>query len=297
MSFKKSQMKSIKIYIEKAGLQTTIQDLGRFGLRAFGIPISGAMDSNAHQMANKLVGNDINASTLEMTLKGDKIHFLNHAKIAITGSDMSAKLNDNICPIYQIIEVEAGDILSFGFSKTGCRTYLAIQGKMKADFDFNSYSTYLYGKFGGYKGRKIANDDIITIENEINESVNFSIDKNKIPIYSNSISVKVIPAPEFDWFSKQVIRHFFETKYTVTTDNNRMGMKLSGLSILLEKPRKMISSPTALGTIQVLPNGQLIILLHDGQTTGGYPRIVNVVLEDIGRLAQLKTGDLVQFKS
>ena len=288
-------MKSIRIYIEKAGLQTTIQDLGRFGLRIFGIPISGAMDSNSHQIANRLVGNHINAPTLEMTLKGDKIHFLNHAKIAITGSDMSAKLNGKTCPMYQTIEARAGDILSFGFSKNGCRTYLAIKGKIKADFDFNSYSTYLYGKFGGYKGRKIENDDIITIENNINESINFSINKNEIPVYSNNISVKVIAAPEFDWFPKDMIERFFETKYEVAVDNNRMGMKLKGLPILLDKPRKMISSPTALGTIQVLPNGQLIILLNDGQTTGGYPRIANVILEDIGKIAQLKTGDFVKF--
>lgn len=289
-------MKSIKIYIEKAGFQTTIQDLGRFGLRAFGIPISGAMDSNAHKMANKLVGNNINAPTLEMTLKGDRIHFLNHATIAITGSDMSAKLNGKTCKRYEKIEVKAGDVLNFGFSKTGCRTYLAIQGQIKSDFDFNSYSTYLYGKFGGYKGRKIANDDIITIENDVKKSINFSVEKNKIPIYSNNISVKIIPAPEFDWFSKIMIKQFFKTNYKVTTDNNRMGMKLEGLPILLEKPRKMISSPTALGTIQVLPNGQLIILLHDGQTTGGYPRIANVIIEDIWKLAQLKANDLLSIR-
>ena len=289
-------MKSIKIYIEKAGLQTTVQDLGRFGLRSFGIPISGAMDTNAHQIANKLVGNDINAPTLEMTLKGDKIHFLNHAKIAITGSNMSAKLNGMPCQRYQMIEAKAGDVLSFGFSKTGCRTYLAIQGKIKADFDFNSYSTYLYGKFGGYKGRKIENDDIITIEKSISETVNFNIDQDQIPIYSNHISVKMIPAPEFDWFSKDTIEQFLKTRYKVTADSNRMGMKLSGLPIVLAESRKMISSPTALGTVQVLPNGQLVILLNDGQTTGGYPRIANVVLEDIGKLAQLKTGNSIQFE-
>jgi antagonist of KipI len=289
-------MKTIRIYIEKAGLQTTIQDLGRFGLRSFGIPISGAMDSNAHQIANKLVGNKISVPTLEMTLKGDRIHFLNHATIAITGGDMSAKLNAKPCLMYETIEVKAGDILSFGFSKMGCRTYLAIQGKIKADFDFNSYSTYLYGKFGGYKGRKTENDDIITIENEINARINFSISKNKIPVYSKNISVKVIPAPEFDWFSKEMIDQFFKTDYKVTIDNNRMGMKLSGFPIVLDESRKMISSPTALGTIQVLPNGQLIILLHDGQTTGGYPRIANVVLEDIGKLVQLTTGGLIKFE-
>ena len=289
-------MKSIRIYIEKAGLQTTVQDLGRFGLRSFGIPTSGAMDTNAHQLANEIVGNEINAPTLEMTLKGDKIHFLNHAMIAITGGDMVAKLNGSHCPMYQIIEVKAGDVLKFGFAKTGCRTYLAIQGRIKADFDFNSYSTYLYGKFGGYKGRKIANDDIITIENDFNKNINFKIDKNQIPVLATNVSVKVIPAPEFDWFTKPMIEQFLETDYRVTTDNNRMGMKLNGLPILLKKYRKMISSPTALGTIQVLPNGQLIILLHDGQTTGGYPRIANVVLEDIGKLVQLKAGNLIKFE-
>lgn len=289
-------MKSIKIYIEKAGLQTTIQDLGRFGLRSFGIPISGAMDANAHQLANKIVGNDINAPTLEMTLKGDKIHFLNHANIAITGGDMTAKLNGSHCQMYQIVEVKAGDILSFGFAKTGCRTYLAIQGRIKADFDFNSYSTYIYGKFGGYKGRKLANDDIITIEKDFYENEKVKVDKNEIPIITSNILVRVIPAPEFDWFDSSMIEQFLNTTYKVTADNNRMGMKLYGSPIHLKEPRKMISSPTALGTIQVLPNGQLIVLLHDGQTTGGYPRIANVILEDIGKIVQLKAENTIGFR-
>jgi antagonist of KipI len=293
---------TVRIYIEKAGLQTTVQDLGRFGLRSFGIPTSGAMDAEAHKMANVLVGNPKDAPTLEMTLKGDRVHFLNHALIAITGANMSPKLNEVPFPMYKAVIVQSGDVLNLGYAKTGCRAYLAIQGKLQADFDFNSYSTYFYGKFGGFKGRKLEDDDVLCFEKGFSDVVLPSVLDNEtakitIPVYDTSPCIRILPAPEFEWFPKSMVKQFLNTKYSVTADNNRMGMKLKGEPILLNKERKMISSPTALGTIQVLPNGQLIVLLQDGQTTGGYPRIANIVMDDIGKLVQLRAGNSLKFSS
>ncbi len=290
----------IKIKIKKAGFQDTYQDLGRFGWRKFGVPVSGAVDIFSHQWANWLVGNPIDFPTLEMTLKGGRYEFLANAQIAITGADFSPTINDKSIPNNQTIEVQKGDELNFSSAKKGCRAYLAIQGKINLTASFGSYSTYLNGQFGGFQGRFLKKEDIITIENKSQNS-SISLLKRTLPEHFqmknfNYITVRIIKGIEYNWLDETSKNRLFQQPFKVSNQSNRMGMQLESEPLIQQTNQQMISSGTTIGTMQLLPNGQIVVLLQDGQVTGGYPRIANVIQADLFRLAQLPPNGKIKFK-
>ncbi len=279
-----------RIEVLDGGLFTTIQDFGRVGFRKYGVPVSGVMDTNSYELANWLVGNPNGAPVLEFTLKGGRYLFHDNTVIAITGALMNPKINGSEIAMNCSLEIKEGDELELGFAKRGCRAYLAIQGDPKISKVMDSYSTYTTGKFGGFEGHTLKKGDILNWKNLGRDFEQRKTPIEQIPYFSSKITVRVIKGVEWDWFDQSLKDQFLNSKYFIGSSSNRMGIRLDGVSLNVTK-REMISSPVITGIIQLPPNGKPIILMQDGQTIGGYPRIAKVLDEDLWRLGQLKPGD------
>ncbi len=283
---------SITLHFLKAGLWTTIQDQGRIGHQASGVPVSGAMDQTAAPLANWLVGNAKEDPVLEITLLGPTIQINQAVQIAITGANLSPTVNGIPVPMYETISVESGALLKFGKIQSGCRAYLAIGGKWEIQKWLTS------GSAATTYTTTLTPDSIIKKGSELTIQTTSFIEKRSIPTppdYTTSIVVDVLPGPEFHHFSSYMIAHFFSQTYTIANDSNRMGYRLLGKELFSESKQEVISSGIVLGTIQISNAGQPILLMRDAQTTGGYPRIAVVLPEELNRLAQLKPGEKVRF--
>jgi biotin-dependent carboxylase-like uncharacterized protein len=284
-----------KIKVGTPGLFTTIQDEGRFGYRKFGVPPCGVMDDYAAQLANFLVGNDDFAPLLEISFTGPRLTFFNLTEIAITGADISPVLNGRQVKLYETIKVQKGDQLSFGKPETGCRAYLAISGGFIGDYELNSCSTYVPVALGGNHGKPLASGDTLFF-NLKNSSGLKKLPEEYIPKYDANRNIRIIKGPEWMAVSDELEEAFSKKTFTVSKDSNRMGIRLEGKLIDKYVSKEMLSSALAKGSIQLIPSGQLIIAMSDGQTTGGYPRVASISSVDLSYLSQLKTGDQIKFK-
>lgn len=283
--------------IIKSGLLTTIQDNGRYGYRHLGIPQSGAMDNRAQGHANWLVGNPPDAPILECSFYGGIFRFEQHQIIAITGADMNAQLNDRPCEMYCSLEVQPHDTLTFAYAHKGARTYVAIQGLPDIEQVMKSYSTYVSGGFGGFQGRALQIGDTLIWKNEIPKNPNRILAEYLRPHFSTKKNIiRMVHGPEWEYLSTASQQAFEKAAYQIHTDSNRMGIRLVGKPLKLKEKFSMISSATLPGTVQLPANGQPIILMHDGQTTGGYPRIGKVIEADLGRLAQIPPKGILHFR-
>ena len=285
--------KLVTLTFQKAGMLTTVQDAGRRGHQAFGVPIGGVMDKAAAQTANELVGNDTNNPVLEITLLGPTIHFDQTMQIAITGANLSPTINREPIAQYQTITVKANDILSFGRIVNGCRAYIAIRGIWQIPKWLDSYSAV-------HPNKEVLPDSIIQkgsilpiLTSPFQQEIKLS--PPSPPTSLVPIPIKVLPGPEFEQFTTFQIAHFFSQTYTIGNDSNRMGYRLQGIPLPIETQTSMISSGIIPSTIQINNAGLPIVLMRDAQTVGGYPRIANVVAADMDRLAQLKPQEQIRF--
>jgi antagonist of KipI len=254
------------------------------------------MDKSSFELANELVGNPKGAPVLEMTLTGGKYRFELDSVIAITGAQMNPAVNQESVPLNTGLKVKAGDILEFGYALKGCRCYLAIRGKWQIKEVMGSYSTYSAGKFAGINGRSLQKGDQISWV-EITSDFNlFSVSKEKIPYYSNKITVNFVPSPEWNWLSKEEQNKLLNTEFKVSSKSNRMGIRLESNSKIEIEKRDMRSSGVIPGIIQLPPDGLPIILMKDGQTVGGYPRIGKVLDVHLDRLSQVPPNGVIRFK-
>lgn len=286
-------MGSLKVL--NAGLFTTIQDKGRIGFRKYGVPLSGPMDKKAYKLSNWLVGNAPGFPVLELTISGGSYQFDSDTCIAITGADMKPSVNDKPAPVNKTLLVKKGDILSFKSAGRGCRAYMAIRGILIANQTMNSYSTYTIGGFGGQDGRALQKGDILSWEEASGEDIIREVEKAEIPYFSSKVTVKVKTAPEWHWLSEDEQQNVLTKKFEVDSASNRMGVRLTAGKI--DAPdRQMTSSPVMPGIIQLPKSGKPIILMVDGQTIGGYPRILKVLDSELWRLGQVKPGDTVSFE-
>jgi biotin-dependent carboxylase-like uncharacterized protein len=285
-----------RISVLHPGLLTTIQDLGRIAYQQFGMPVSGAMDSYSLKLANLLVNNSIKEACLEFTLTGPHLFFNAPTYIAICGANMQATLNGHSIPMFETIAIRAGDELRFKSCHTGFRTYLAIAGGFDVQTIMNSKSTYQRAKIGGYNGRSLQQDDEIRY---FKAPLNLSLKKAKneqIMQYPNHATVRIIAGPEAHFFNTKNLSVFLNSEYKISSQSDRMGYRLIGAPLTHKSKTEIISSGIAFGTIQVPANGEPIIMMADRQTTGGYPRIANVVSIDLPLLAQLRPGSYMRFK-
>lgn len=283
-----------KLHFKKAGLQTLIQDRGRIGYQSYGVPVSGVLDKKAASIANQLVGNPIENPVIEITLLGPTIEIEGDCQIAITGANLSPKINQQIIPLYTTINAKNGDKLSFGAIKSGCRAYLAIGGTLQIPKWLDSFSAL------PYSGKSATPGSLIEKGTTLEVATTSFIPTKSIPLedqpnYENQLRVRVLPGPEFEEFSPYTIAYFFSRGYKITNESNRMGYRLDANLIDFKPQREVISSGIIPGTIQITSAGQPVILMADAQTVGGYYRIANVVTEDLDKLAQLKPTDEVWF--
>jgi antagonist of KipI len=288
----------MSIFINKPGILTTVQDLGRNGFRHFGINQNGAMDKIAVRLINSLLGNDENAAILEMHFPAPEILFEEQAVFALGGAEFSAKLNGEAVENWRIYFAEKGSILKFDEKIFGNRAYLAIKGGLKIQNWLGSASTNLKARTGGFEGRKLQSGDRLQfnqIANHRSPIANYRVSNSMIPFYSKFPTVRVVAGAEFELLTAISQDNFLTENYTITQNSDRMGFRLSGEPLYLLSPKELVSSAVNFGTIQLLPDGQMIVLMADHQTSGGYPRLANVISKDLPLLAQLGANDKVAF--
>lgn len=282
----------------KPGLLTTIQDGGRYGYRKDGIIVSGAMDAHALKAGNMLVGNTAEEAGIECTLMGPFLLFEAGQLVAITGADLSAEVDGIPVPMWRPIYIDKGAILSFGQARSGCRTYLTVHGGFDLPKVLGSYSTYLRAGFGGFEGRALKTGDLIPFKSaapDLKVGFNWSLSPKMYQRPEDEV-IRVIKGPEFDEFHEKSIAAVLTEKFKISKEADRMGYRLEGAELKLKKKQEMLSSAVTFGTVQVTAEGNPIVLMADHQTTGGYPRILQVVSVDLGKLAQFQTGDFLSFE-
>ncbi len=278
------------------GPLTMVQDLGRFGYQQFGVPTSGALDNYAFRIGNLLVGNDEGAASLEITLFGCRLRVLQDTKVAITGADMAARINNEPASSWESRPVKSGDVLSFPRLNSGCRAYLAIAGGIDVTPVMKSASTYTKAGIGGFGGRPLRQGDIVKVRAGAVFAAVAAISAEYIPVYKNQITLRVILGPQDDCFTEEGIYTLFNSEYIVSAQADRMGYRLEGPPVQHREGADIISDGIPLGAVQVPGDGLPIILLADRQTTGGYTKIATVISVDIPRIAQAKPGDRVKFQ-
>ena len=274
------------IEVVRAGMFTTVQDLGRRGQRASGVPLSGAADSFALRVANLLVGNDEHEAGLEFTLVGPELRFLQDSVIAICGGEFGDG------PEWRPIAVRQGTVLRLGTARRGCRGYLAIAGGIAVEPVLGSRSTYVRARLGGHEGRTLSDGDVLAVP-KVHRAFrdHWRIDERILPRYASAATVRVLPGAHAHEFEAD----WSERRFTVSAHSDRMGARLTGTPLQRRNPAELQSLPVAPGTIQVPPDGLPIVLLADAQTIGGYPQLAHVITVDLPVMAQLRPGDEVRF--
>jgi len=282
--------------IKRAGINTTFQDKGRNNLYHIGIPFSGAMDNRNFLLANKLVGNKVDSPVIEFAYQGPLLKF-NGDKITITVTgDVIFKLNKKNNEIegrcYETYQLENGDEINILSTNKSVYGYLAISGEIDLKFQWGSCSINTKANIGSNDGKKLTNEQKINIR-KINSN-----QKNKKIDYLNSKieNIRVIKGTNFDYFSEEGKKIFFEKEFIVSKLSDRMGMRLEGPKIENIVNTNIKSEGLLKGVIQVPADGNPIIMLSDHGTIGGYPKIGVVASVDYDRLVQISPGSKIKFK-
>ena len=291
----------MSLRIIKAGILDTIQDCGRYGNQHLGINPTGAMDKYAMQITNILVGNKPGEAVIEMHFPASVFIFTLPALIALSGANFSASINGEPVPSLHPIMVSKNDVLQFHKPVNGARAYFAIAGGLAIDKWMNSYSTHLKAKAGGYNGRKLQKDDELFFRNPSS----FSAKQNDFTILPWQADtnwgyvtkeVLLLPGNEWERLTTESKENITMTSFVINQQSDRMGYRLNNIPLPVMTNEEVISSGVSFGTIQLLPDGKLIILMADHQTTGGYPRVAHVISAHHSRMAQMKAGDKIHFK-
>lgn len=278
------------------GPLSTVQDAGRFGYLKSGIGTSGVMDREAYETANRLLQNTAGEAVIEATLLGPALFSDSDCVCCITGADMAPRLDGQSVPMYRPFLIRAGQTLSLSAAVNGCRSYLAFAGGIDVPLVLGSRSTNLKCRLGGYQGRALQKDDVLSLGPATADVSALLQNKAPKPFFSSSVTVRVIEGPQAEYFTKRGKQTFYGCPYVVSPESDRMGYRLEGPAVESENGVDIVSDGIALGAVQIPPSGKPIILLSDRQTTGGYAKIATVISKDIPRLAQLKPGDQVLFE-
>ena len=285
------------IKIIKAGLLTTIQDMGRFGYQETGMSVSGVMDTRSTSLANILAGNDEGEGVLEVTVMGPTIEFTADNIIAVTGGDLGATLDGAPLPLYQAVLVKAGQTLGFAFPKSGARAYVAFAGGLDVPAVMGSKSTNLKSRIGGFEGRKLEAGDVIGFAAPKTALPNMEARKLPAQDFSaKSLEIRVVLGPQDDCFPQSSIDTFFNSEYTISNEYDRMGCRMQGPVIKHKVGGDIITDGISFGAVQVPSHGNPIVMMADHQTTGGYTKIGNVISVDLPILAQCMPGHKIHFK-
>ena len=283
----------MSITVINPGLQTTVQDLSRDGYAHFGISPSGAADSSSLRLGNIIVGNNKDSAGLEMTILGGTFQFSSDAIIAITGSRFQMSLDNDKIPHQKRIYIKKGQTLSIGETQEGARCYLSVKGGIKVNKYLSGKTTHVMSRLGGYRGRPIKKDDKIKIGNPIFNTPKIDFDK---VFKIDRTKIKITKGLQSDWFSDSCWKQFLSHTFTVSNVYSRMGIRLVENKIESSKGNEILTEGIPNGAIQVPANGEPIITFVEHQTTGGYPKIANVITSDLCKVGQLKPNDKFKFQ-
>ncbi len=279
--------------VREPGLLTTVQDGGRPGHRRLGVSGAGPLDAPAHAAANRAVGNAPGAAALECTVSGPALEFLAPTRFAITGADLGpvlerADLGTWPVPPGASVLARPGNVLRFAGRRSGCRAYVALGGGIDVPAVLGSRATDLASGFGGLAGRAIQTGDLLGVRPAAGEPAPLAW---RAEPHAASVTVRVVLGPQVDHFDAIATGHFLSDRWRVGATSDRVGLRLAGEPLAHLGPAEILSDGMVPGSIQVPPDGQPIVMLHDGPTTGGYPKIATVVTADLPRLAQLVPGE------
>ncbi len=286
------------------GLMTTVQDLGRYGMQAGGMQVSGCMDAVAARIANELVGNDAGCALLETTYLGPELEFTEKALVAVAGGEPDVQVDGKAVSSYKAIVVQPGQHLKVNAQKKGMRAYIAVAGGLDVPEVLGSRCTNLKLKIGGIAGRKLQAGDEIPVgapgEYALaalegrkalrQDAVGFGSGQSEV------LEIRAVAGPQEDYFSPEEYAKLQQEIYTISNESDRMGYRLEGRPVEKTRQQDLITDGIVFGSVQIPPNGQPIIMLADHQTTGGYPKIATVATVDLPKLAQAMPGTKLQFK-
>lgn len=295
----------MSITIIRPGMASTFQDLGRHGHQHLGVPVSGAMDPRAHQLANLIAGNECDTATLEVTLVGPELRFNTSCCIALAGADLDARVNGSTVPMYRPLIMRAGDVLSFGERRSGTRCYIAWHGGLDLPRVMGSQSTWVRGSLGGFQGRALQRGDTIGLNARLRAPAcpELQVHLAKMAIYlpgpltaGPRACLRVLKGPHTELFTPQARQALFNHDYRIASDSDRMGYRLQGPLLPLLAGRQLPSEGASFGSIQVTSAGLPIVLMADRQSVGGYPKIGHIATVDLPQLAQCMPGEHLRFE-
>ena len=274
---------------------TTIQDAGRWGYQAYGVPVSGAMDLPALRAANQLVHNPPDEAALEIhspvILQTNTPHL-----IAVTGAHARLEINGRALPLWMSVFARAGATIEIAPKRAGGWVYLAIHGGIDVPRILGSRSTFLRGKFGGLEGRALAIGDQISVGaptiGDLVAAAGHGVERHVQP----QSEIRIVLGPHDDWFTPEAITALTQAEFILAETADRMGYRLRGTGLMRSRTQELLSCGVPLGAIQVPPDGQPIILMAYHQTTGGYPIIAKVIAEDMASVAETAPGDRFKFR-
>lgn len=279
------------LLVESPGMFTTVQDLGRPGYGPLGVSTSGAADPIALCLGNRLVGNHDNAAALELTMLGGAFVFPDGATIAVTGADFSASV-----PLWTAARIEPGHVVRLRAAQVGARAYLCVRGGIAVPPFLNSASTHALTGLGGYNGRALRRGDSLAFGNAVAGDPRSRIRPGILERLAPRKQLRLTAGPQWDDFSASSRTALLQSAFTVTEQSNRMGIRLAGPALDTPHGGTMLTEGVPLGAIQVPAGGHPIILFVEQQTTGGYPKIANVISADLASLGQLRPRDIINFQ-
>jgi biotin-dependent carboxylase-like uncharacterized protein len=282
------------LHILKPGLLTTVQDLGRYGHQASGVPVAGPMDAFSHRLANQLAGNDAGAATLEITLIGPDLIVDADTTIAITGAQFEVTCDDRPVIAGESFAVSKGQRVRFGRIVEGARAYLAVAGGVQTAPVLGSRATHLVSHMGGVNGRALVAGDRVPIADGVQGGPVRKSSGLTLPSMGRAL-LRVMPGPQAGWFQADALKTISGVSFRISPQSNRMGYRLQGPPLVRQREGELISEPLGIGAIQVPSAGEPILLMADRQTAGGYPKIGYVISADLPLAGQLAPGDFIEF--
>ncbi len=291
-----SNHKQTGFTVVKPGIHSLIEDLGRFGYQHMGITQGGAMDPWAFIIANRLCRNPDNTSAIEVTVGGLHLKAQCATKIAVTGAQVSLHVNGIVQPLWQSIDIAAGDDIRLGFAQQGMRSYVAVHGGFAIAQAFGSNATVCREGIGGLNGQALQKGDCLPFKAMDKPLPNLKLAAEHQPKYENEVVLRVLLGYQQAAFHQAQLNRFFTQSYCVGRLADRMAYRLEGEPLAIEA-QSMFSEGISYGAIQLPPDGLPIVMLNDRQTIGGYPKLGSILKVDGAKLAQLKQGDSVRFQA
>ena len=291
----------MSIAITSKGILNTIQDIGRVGHKHLGINPNGAMDPFSAALANALLGKRPGAAVLELHYPASSILFEKTTVITITGGDFAPTIDGQEVPMYHAIHVRKNSELKFNEHREGARCYVAFLHDLDITKWLGSYSTNLIAKMGGFEGRRLFKGDRVELKHNLklkhlDYAESFHLLPWGVPLKTPIANeVEFIMGSEWNWLTPESQESFLNVWYQCNAESNRMAFKMNGMPLHTRVTEQLVSSAVSFGTVQLLPNGSIVILMADHQTTGGYPKIAHVISADLHYLGQKKANDVVKF--